>query len=90
MFLLWLQWPRTRGAILIYIRYVQPFLKANEAQIDKRIEDVGNKLKEPASRLSTKLIGSAMEAVVDYQANRLKQDLGVTTQEKSDQDKKNE
>jgi hypothetical protein len=75
VFILWLQWPRTRGAILIYVKYIRPFLKANEAEIDKQIDGVTAKLKDPAYRLSTSLINSAVNTVIDYQSNQLKEQL---------------
>jgi hypothetical protein len=38
LFLLWLQYPDTRGASYIYLYWIRPVLKSNEEQIDSSVE----------------------------------------------------
>lgn len=38
LFLFWLQYPDTRGASYIYLRWIRPVLKTNEQQIDSSME----------------------------------------------------
>ncbi|KAL0477946.1 hypothetical protein AKO1_012381 [Acrasis kona] len=40
-FVLWLQHPSTKGATTLYYKYVQPFLKNNEARIDQELSQSG-------------------------------------------------
>eukprot|EP00245_Coleochaete_scutata_P015046 TRINITY_DN655_c0_g1_i3.p1 TRINITY_DN655_c0_g1~~TRINITY_DN655_c0_g1_i3.p1 ORF type:complete len:159 (-),score=21.39 TRINITY_DN655_c0_g1_i3:51-527(-) len=37
-FILWLQLPQTKGAMLLYVRWVQPQLKLHEQEIDRVLE----------------------------------------------------
>jgi receptor expression-enhancing protein 5/6 len=49
LMLLFLAWPETRGAQLVYDRFLQPFLKKHEIKIDEALSNVGEKVQEAKS-----------------------------------------
>lgn len=44
--LIWLQHPKSRGAERVYVSYVGPFLRRNQAKVDKKLEKANKNLKE--------------------------------------------
>jgi receptor expression-enhancing protein 5/6 len=58
--LLFLAWPETRGAQLVYDRFLQPFLKKHESKIDEALSNVEEKVQEAKSEAVHKVVDSAM------------------------------
>lgn len=42
-FVIWLQLPQTKGALMLYTKYLEPFLMKNQEQIDRDINAMGSK-----------------------------------------------
>jgi receptor expression-enhancing protein 5/6 len=60
LMLLFLAWPETRGAQLVYDRFLQPFLKKHQIKIDEALSNVGEKVQEAKSEAMHKVVDSAM------------------------------
>ena len=46
VYIIWLFHEKTKGAQILYIKYIEPFLKDNENNIDKNIENVEDIIKD--------------------------------------------
>lgn len=57
--LLFLAWPETHGAQLVYDKFIQPFLKKHEKKIDEALSNAGEKIHEAKSEALHKAIDSS-------------------------------
>ncbi|KAL9656928.1 hypothetical protein ABK040_007020 [Willaertia magna] len=60
LFILWLMAPQTRGATIIYVKYVQPFLKKHESAIDKELSQVKQRVADTTKRVSSRIVSAAI------------------------------
>lgn len=58
--LIWLVWPKTRGALVIYEKVIKPLLKRFEGQIDEKLRLVNEKAEE-ASKIGAGLAAKGQE-----------------------------
>jgi len=61
-FLLYLFWPRTRGANIVYHWFVSPFLKRNQKKIDATLEESSQKVRKSFSRAATGAVDASLGA----------------------------
>jgi len=61
-FLLYLFWPRTRGANHVYHWFVSPFLKRNQRKIDATLEESRQKVRKSFNRAATGAVDASLGA----------------------------
>jgi hypothetical protein len=80
VFLIWLAFPETRGAILLYSRIIRPLIKSHEAEIDSAL----NSAKQTTEEVSKQASSAARQVAVDHSADIMSAGANLMADKKSD------
>jgi len=64
-FYVYLFHPETKGALMIYNKFLRGFLLKHQKQIDEKIEEVGNKVETGAKKVGGKIVEEAVKRQFD-------------------------
>ncbi|KAF0981361.1 hypothetical protein FDP41_000275 [Naegleria fowleri] len=59
-FIIWLIAPQTRGATLLYVKYVEPFLNKHEQEIDEQVSNVQKRASVAVQGLAKQVVHSVI------------------------------